>query len=123
MDWPEALDLVITHTRHEHYRTLCADAHPNHVAWRMKVIAKAASLAGMPAPAFPPIRTQAGNLAGALFAWAVSGFSTASAEEQARRLDICRACPEWDGSRCRKCGCYTAAKVRMKTEHCPMSKW
>lgn len=75
----------------------------------------------------PSVARMAVNLAGDLWAWAVSGFTTASDEEQARRRSICAACPEWaaEARRCRICGCYTDAKIRLKTAHCPLDppKW
>ncbi len=96
-------------------------AHPDHRPGYHDSIADAVrQMADRPPP---PLATQAGNLGAALFAWAVGGFSTASAEEQARRLGICRACPQWDGGRCRLCGCYLAAKIRLRTEHCPIARW
>jgi hypothetical protein len=40
-----------------------------------------------------------------------------------KRLAICKGCEHWDGNRCRKCGCFTALKVRLKSESCPVGKW
>lgn len=71
----------------------------------------------------PSAAQQAANLAGSLWDWAISGFSMAGEDEVARRLAICATCPQWDDGRCKLCGCYLAAKVRLKTEHCPISKW
>lgn len=78
-----------------------------------------------PAHAYPPLAKQAGSLSRSLWDWAVSGFSAASEEEQARRLAICEACPlrNAEDRRCWKCGCFTDAKVKLKTEHCPEGKW
>lgn len=87
---------------------------------------KIAHIRARSAPAsYPPLATQAANLAGSLWAWAVSGFTMASEDEQARRLAICHACPQWDGGRCRICGCALSAKVSLKTAHCPLPepKW
>ena len=61
-------------------------------------------------PDYPPLATQAGNLARSLWDWAISGFSTASDEEQARRLAICATCQHWDAGRCRLCGCNLVAE-------------
>lgn len=76
---------------------------------------------------YPPLATQAVNLAGAFWDWAISGFTMASDEEQARRRSICATCPRWDasGRRCTLCGCYTEAKIQLKTSHCPddPSRW
>jgi hypothetical protein len=73
--------------------------------------------------AYPSLPAQASNLAGSLWAWAVSGFSMATEEEQARRMTACHGCPEFDAGRCRICTCFLAAKIRMKTEACPIGKW
>jgi hypothetical protein len=79
--------------------------------------------------AFPPLTIQAVNLGRAFWDWAVSGFSMATEAEQARRLEVCRAC-EWfvpESVRCRHmgCGCYLTVKVKLLTSHCPLSspKW
>ena len=71
---------------------------------------------------YPPAADQAANLARSLWDWATSGLRMASDAEVDRRREICAACPEWDvaARRCRKCGCYTEAKIRMRTEHCPL---
>jgi hypothetical protein len=42
MDWTEALKIVIARTRHEPYRELCADDHPDHCAWRRLMLRLAA---------------------------------------------------------------------------------
>lgn len=54
---------------------------------------------------------------------AVAASLTPDSELAQRRLQICRECDQWDGSRCRKCGCFTALKVRLKGEACPIGKW
>jgi hypothetical protein len=75
--------------------------------------------------AYPGLAEQAASLAGSLWDWATSGFAMASEEEQARRLAICAACPQRNAEdrRCWRCGCYTDAKVKLRTEHCPEAKW
>jgi len=72
---------------------------------------------------YPSPAQQATNLAHSLWDWATSGFSLAGDEEVARRRAICLDCEQWDDGRCRICGCFLAAKIRMKTEHCPIAKW
>jgi hypothetical protein len=82
--------------------------------------------AGLEGPReYPPIAHQAANLGRALWDWAVAGFAIASEEEQARRLAICGDCPlrNAEDRRCWRCGCYTDAKVKLRTEHCPEGKW
>jgi hypothetical protein len=41
VDYLEALGVVIARTGHERYRQLCAEDHPDHLAWRRYVIAEA----------------------------------------------------------------------------------
>jgi hypothetical protein len=78
---------------------------------------------------YPPLATQAGNLAravGRAVANAVTGQPViVSAEEQARRLAICTSCPEYDPIqvRCRRCGCRSSIKARIASESCPLNKW
>ncbi len=86
-----------------------------------------------PAPAavhaYPPLATQAASAFGAAVR-AVSAAATGqpvlvSDEEQARRMAICRACPDFaaDQERCRRCGCGMPLKSRLSREHCPIDKW
>jgi hypothetical protein len=69
------------------------------------------------------------SLAKSVADWKKSGFSTATAEKLADRLDICKGCEFWDGEafagtgKCKKCGCSTQAKLRMATSKCPIDKW
>lgn len=107
---------------------LCQLTDPGHpdfdTRYGSALAAEAEAAASRPAE-YPPVATQAANLAGSLWAWAVSGFSMASDEERARRLAICRACPQYDAEavRCHLCGCYLGAKTSLKIEHCPINKW
>jgi Tetratricopeptide repeat len=52
-----------------------------------------------------------------------SGFETATAEVHRSRVEICSTCEHHTGLRCRVCGCFTAAKARLRHEHCPLGKW
>lgn len=123
MDWPEAVDQLVARTRHERYRDLCDGSHPDHALWRSKVVELATGEA--PAPQYPPLGRQAASLAGSLWSWAVSGFAVAPEPLQASRRAVCRSCPRYDAaaSRCALCGCYTAAKIAMRSEHCPEGRW
>lgn len=49
----------------------------------------------------------------------------ASEEESNKRYDICKACPELIKltSQCKKCGCFMAAKTKLKGASCPIGKW
>lgn len=73
----------------------------------------------------PSLSQQARSLATSLWDWACSGFAVASHDEQRRRMNICAVCPQWDAAanRCRICGCQLAAKIAMRTEHCPEGRW
>lgn len=108
-------------------RRLCNLIDPSHPdyqsGYRDTLTAHAREMAGR--PQYPPLATQAKNLAASLWEWATSGFKMASDEEQARRREICAECPKWEAAarRCVLCGCATDYKVRMKTEHCPIDKW
>ena len=53
----------------------------------------------------------------------VQATVTAESVMSRRRLDICRVCDKWTGGTCSICGCFTALKVRLKTEACPIGKW
>lgn len=50
-------------------------------------------------------------------------MTPADSEMAKRRLDICRGCDKWTGSTCTMCGCFTALKVRLSAEACPIGKW
>ena len=130
MDWPEALDLVIGRTRHEAYRGKCADSHPDHLAWRRRMIEQATGQATTPAE-YPSLWRMAGNLAGAagrVVAAAVKGEPIrVTPEVYHARLAICQGCEQYDHAkgRCRICGCWTSRKLALATESCPLPepKW
>jgi hypothetical protein len=123
MTWEEALVIVLERTKHEPYRKLCADEHPAHEAWRRRMIEKAT---GEAPASYPGLFAMAGNLAGALgraIDAAVHGEPVlVPAEVIEARQAICAACPEWvaEARRCRICGCYTDAKLRLACEQCPL---
>jgi hypothetical protein len=41
------------------------------------------------------------------------------------RLSICKSCPELIKltTQCKKCGCFMAAKTKLKQATCPIGKW
>lgn len=130
MDWEEALEIVMDRTRHEPFRSGCAEDHPDRETWRARMIEMATN--SPPAPAsYPPVYAMAGTAlaaAGRAAAAAVHGRSaTVPAAEYDRRLATCRACPEFDAipARCRLCGCYASLKLRLAAERCPLEppKW
>ncbi|SIN68742.1 hypothetical protein SAMN05444166_0119 [Singulisphaera sp. GP187] len=51
------------------------------------------------------------------------GFKTTSPQHYRDRLAICTTCVHHTGTRCRVCGCITAAKARLQHERCPLTKW
>lgn len=91
--------------------------HPDHIpGMREKLIR-------MTEGSFPPLATQAANLAGAVVRFVASGGEMATEEEKARRLAICHDCDRFEAGRCRECGCRLVAKIAMASEHCPVGKW
>lgn len=44
-------------------------------------------------------------------------------EEKNSRLNICKTCEYFTGSRCKKCGCFLQTKAKFKAAHCPIRKW
>lgn len=44
---------------------------------------------------------------------------------QQKRLDICKACPEFIRftHQCKKCGCLMDAKTKLADATCPLNKW
>lgn len=72
-----------------------------------------------PPRAFPPLKVQARNLAGAVGRFVASGMELASDEEKARRAAICGGCEHFAGGRCSKCGCWLNYKQSLASEHCP----
>jgi hypothetical protein len=54
---------------------------------------------------------------------AATGIGMASQADYQARWAICTACDQHDAGRCRTCGCFTGAKVRVASESCPVGKW
>lgn len=81
----------------------------------------------VPERVMPGMVRQARNATGALLR--VVGRAVrrepvlAGAEEVARREAVCGGCELRQGLRCRKCGCWLRAKVRLAGEKCPAGKW
>ncbi len=48
-----------------------------------------------------------------------------SADESGARIEICNACPELIQltKQCKQCGCFMAAKTKLKDAKCPLGKW
>ena len=54
---------------------------------------------------------------------AVKAMTLPETEQSNARLDICKTCDQWTGTRCKICGCFTKLKVRIPEEKCPLGKW
>jgi rubrerythrin len=48
---------------------------------------------------------------------------TPESDMSRRRLEVCKTCENWTGHTCKVCGCFTALKVRLPDEACPIGKW
>ncbi len=62
------------------------------------------------------------NFSSSMSRWAKSGFSLAEKQVYETRKNICKSCDFFTGNRCSKCGCFTA-KLWLKSEKCPITKW
>ncbi len=52
-----------------------------------------------------------------------SGLKLVSKEEVERRLDICKACPQFADNVCKLCGCGLKLKAAIESSKCPIEKW
>lgn len=92
----------------------------------------------------PSLVEQAKTFGGAMVRHALNGFKRASDGIIAKRLAICKKCPEYvprtsppfrtlkglaDLANCRQCGCYVHGydiqpnKLALPKEECPLKKW
>jgi len=61
--------------------------------------------------------------------WGSANFGRCAPEEIETRLQECKRCPYWDPTgfrgtgRCKKCGCSTWAKLKLKSASCPDGRW
>lgn len=44
-------------------------------------------------------------------------------ETVVQRKAICHSCDKWIKGGCELCGCFTALKIKLATEACPLGKW
>ena len=51
------------------------------------------------------------------------GVDAADADTISRRRALCEVCPAYDFGVCNDCGCFLAAKVKLKSEVCPKKRW
>lgn len=68
-------------------------------------------------------RSAPSRLGKALVGWASQGMPITPPEELKKRQETCKNCEHFTGSRCKLCGCFTQAKLRMASEKCPVGKW
>lgn len=122
----EALDIVITRTKHERFRWLCSEDNPD-IEQREAYRAQVMAMASGERLQYPPLWRQAVNAATAAGRAIASGFASVSEDERDRRLLICMDCEHYDHAqeRCTKCGCFGRWKTFLATEHCPLPepKW
>lgn len=71
----------------------------------------------------PGAVAQAASAVRAAVRHVAAGLPTVPKEEKARRLSICVTCEQYQGGRCRACGCFLALKAAMALEVCPLGKW
>ena len=117
MGWEEALEIVVSRTKHERFRELCAGSHPKHEAYRQSMISQATGDFTQMS-AFPPDKTQAVNLWRSIKEFVASGGKLAPKSVRAARQATCNVCPFWSGSRCRRCGC-SGLKLYAAVAVCP----
>jgi len=122
-EFGEALELVVVRSRHEHFRWLTSDENPdgrNREAYRRLVAAQAEDLRRADLK-YPSVAAQAVNAIGAAAQFVRSGFRTTPEEVYQARLAVCRKCPLFDAGqeRCRACGCYSSAKLKIAAQSCP----
>jgi hypothetical protein len=77
----------------------------------------------------PPVAEMVRSFSKGMMQWALTGFAKATPDQIADRLAVCKACEWWQPERfkgtgrCRKCGCSTWAKIRLRSASCPIGKW
>jgi hypothetical protein len=127
MTYLEALDALAGHSHIKRFRELCADDNSDVVqrdAWRAQIVTLVPAELSLN---YPPLIAQAGNAARAVgrltSALVRRQRIWAEQSEYEQRQAICANCEFLDSDRCKKCGCFVAAKARLKTESCPIGKW
>ena len=80
-------------------------------------------------PKEPPLSKKIETFSKSIYRWAMAGFLKTGKKQLTQRMNICKGCEFWDSEawsgtgKCTKCGCSTWAKLRIKTEKCPIGKW
>lgn len=76
-----------------------------------------------PPPEPPSLLRKAASFAAAAAGHVAHGMPTVEPSEAARRLALCRACPNLAGNSCQLCGCNMPIKVTWAGQHCPIGQW
>lgn len=125
MTWKDAYESLEAKDKNPRFLWLCSDANPDveaREAWRLKIVRKAQG-----APDTPSMIRAAANAAGAVARVAsaiVHGEPIfVGADVEAARKATCEACDHLVKNTCNLCGCRYLAKLKLKTEKCPIGKW
>ena len=51
------------------------------------------------------------------------GIDASDEKTMSSRRGMCESCEHYDFGVCGECGCFCAAKVKLKSELCPIGKW
>jgi len=51
------------------------------------------------------------------------GIDACNPDTILERRRVCESCEHYDFGLCTECGCILAAKVKLKSENCPLEKW
>jgi hypothetical protein len=80
---------------------------------------------GPQTPVMPSIFNQIKSASTAAIDFIRGGCKIVDKTEQERRLEICRVCDKFDGSRCTICGCMMKWKAAIESSRCPLDppKW
>ncbi|WP_425615754.1 hypothetical protein NA78x_005685 [Anatilimnocola sp. NA78] len=98
-------------------------ASPAPQAVPVQVPAAQTAPANQATESYPGVWEMAQTFTSSAVQFAASGGQTVSRDVREQRLAMCQMCPEYDGTRCVRCGCFIAAKTWMPHEKCPIGKW
>ena len=106
-DWKEALEVIISKTKHEGYRALTADDYPNHKMYRKKIIEKANNLPPSPAE-YSKVVISTGN-----------GNMTAISKEESikliKEINLCVFFTRHSGCGCNRARCSAGKQGELDT--------
>jgi hypothetical protein len=124
-DWKIAIEHEVAKSKHERWRALCDESHPNHKNNRDHVL-KMANGWKPESPQYPSAIKQVGNALGAA-GRAIAAVATGQPvfvpdSVYSEREATCRTCEKYDAAqrRCSLCGCKTQVKLRAAQEECPL---